>query len=60
MTRRKFVHGLAKAGALILVGAAWLAKKATPRKFTRALRHQGYPGPLRAPHDIFEQSKWSG
>ena len=60
MTRRKFIHRLLKAGSLILLGAASLAKKAVPRKFVRALKLQKYPGPLRPPHDILEQSKWSG
>lgn len=60
MTRRKFIHRLLKAGSLILVGAASLAKKAVPRKFVRAVRHHKYPGPLRPPHGILEQSKWSG
>jgi len=60
MTRRKFIYRVVKAGSVILVGAAWLAKKAAPRRFVRAVRHDKYPGPLRPPYGIFEQGKWSG
>ena len=63
VTRRKFIHKLIKAGSAIIVGAWWLAKKAAPRKFVRALRVKKYPGSLSGPaglRDISKQSKWSG
>ena len=49
-----------KSGSAIVVGAYWLAKKAAPRKFVRAIRLGKYPGPLRSVGDISTQSKWSG
>jgi len=60
MTRRKFVQKLIKAGSTIIVGTWWLAKKATPRKFIRAIGLKKYPGSLRPLGDISKQSKWSG
>ena len=46
MTRRKFFHQLFKAGLAIILGARWLARKATPPKFVRAFRVRKYPGSL--------------
>lgn len=60
MTRRKFIQGLIKGGAAIIVGVCWVAKKAAPRKFVRALRFKKYPGRLKPLQDFHEQSKWSG
>jgi hypothetical protein len=60
MTRRKFIQGLVKAGAGVVLGIAWLCKKALPRKFVRACKVKKYPGHLRALGDISEKSKWSG
>ena len=60
MTRRRFIQKLTKTGSAILVGASWLAKKAAPRKFVRAVRLGKYPGPVRPLRDISEQGKWSG
>ena len=60
MTRRKFMLKLINAGAGIVAGAWWLAKKAAPRKFVRAVRLKKYPGSLKPLQDINEQSKWSG
>jgi len=60
MTRRKFIQKLIKASLAIVIGVSWFARKATPRKFVRALRVKKYPGSLRPLKDISKQSKWSG
>jgi hypothetical protein len=60
MTRRKFIQDLIKGGAAIIVGVCWLAEKASPRKFVRALRLKKYPGLLKPLQDVNKQSKWSG
>jgi hypothetical protein len=60
MTRRKFIQELLKAGAAIIVGVCWIAKKASPRKFVRALRLKKYPGAIKPLKDVNTQSKWSG
>ena len=60
MTRRKFFQKLIKAGSAIIFGGWWLAKKAAPRKFVRAIKLNKYPGSLKPLGDIHKQSKWSG
>jgi len=60
MTRRKFIQRFITAGTVIIGGAAWLARKAAPRKFVRAFRVNNYPGSLKPLGDISQQSKWSG
>jgi hypothetical protein len=60
MTRRRFIQKLMRAGSAILIGTSWLAKKAAPRKFVRAVRLGKYPGPLRPLDNISTQGKWSG
>jgi hypothetical protein len=60
MTRRKFIQDLIKGGAAIIVGVYWLAEKAAPRKFVRAIRLKKYPGVLKPLQDVHKQSKWSG
>jgi hypothetical protein len=60
MTRRKFIQDLIKGGAAIIVGVCWLAEKASPRKFIRAVRLGKYPGSLKPLQDVHKQSKWSG
>ncbi len=60
MTRRGFFHGVAGVASAILLGAAWLLKKAVPRRFTRARRLPAYPGPVRPLGDVSKPAKWSG
>ncbi len=60
MTRRKFIEKLIKAGAVIIAGGWRLTKKASPRRFVRAVRLKKYPGSLRALRNICKQDKWSG
>jgi hypothetical protein len=60
MTRRKFIQELIKVGSAIIVGVYWLAEKASPRKFVRALRLKKYPGSIKPLQDVYKQSKWSG
>ncbi|UCE99549.1 MAG: hypothetical protein JSV82_00305 [Planctomycetota bacterium] len=60
MTRRKFIEKLLKAGSAIVLGFCWVSKKASPRKFVRAIRIKRYPGSLGALQDIHKQAKWSG
>ena len=60
MTRRKFIQKLIKGGSAIVLGLWCTAKKASPRKFVRAVRLKKYVGSLRALGDIHKQGKWSG
>ncbi len=60
MTRRKFTQKLITAATVVIGGASWIANKASPRKFVRALRIKKYPGSLKPLGDISQQSKWSG
>ncbi len=60
MTRRKFVRKLMTAGSAIVVGATWLASKASPQRFVRAVRAGRYPGALKPLKDISRPGKWSG
>ena len=60
MTRRKFIQEFLKAGAAVIVGVCWIAKKASPRKFVRALRLRKYPGVIKPLRDVHKQGKWSG
>ncbi len=60
MTRRKFIEKLIKAGSVIIVGGWHLTKKASPRRFVRALRIKKYPGSLKPLRNIHKQGKWSG
>jgi hypothetical protein len=60
MTRRKFIQELIKAGSAIIVGVCWVAERASPRKFVRAVRLKKYPGLLKPLQDILKQSQWGG
>ena len=60
MTRRKFICKLVGAGSTILAGGLWLAKKAVPRRFVRAVGLGKYPGSLKSLGDIDTKGKWSG
>jgi len=60
MTRRKFIAELAAACSAVVAGAGWLAKKAGPRRFVRAVKLKFYPGSLRPLGDISKPGKWSG
>ena len=65
MTRRKFVHRLIKACTVIAAGVFTLGRKgdsqeAKRRKFVRAFRINGYPGPVKPMQKILKQGKWSG
>lgn len=60
MTRRKFICTLMTVGSAIALGASWLASKASPRRFVRAVRTKKYPGSLKPLGDISKQGKWSG
>jgi hypothetical protein len=60
MTRRKFIQELIKAGSAIIVGVCWVAEKASPRKFVRAIRLKKYPGVIKPLKDVNTQSKWGG
>ncbi|MHC4616976.1 MAG: hypothetical protein ACYTEQ_04390 [Planctomycetota bacterium] len=60
MTRRKFIQKFISAASVIIAGASWLAKKAAPRRFVRAVRRKVYPGSLMPLGDISKQGKWSG
>jgi len=60
MTRRKFIEKLAKTGVLALSGLGWLADRANPRRFVRAIAAGKYPGSVGPLSDISKQGKWSG
>ena len=60
MTRRRFIQRLLGTAIAVAAGMGWLAKKAVPRRFVRALRVKEYPGSLRLMGDVSEQGKWSG
>ncbi|MHC4566166.1 MAG: hypothetical protein ACYTE3_10455 [Planctomycetota bacterium] len=60
MTRRKFVRKLIAAGSAIVVGASWLRRKASPKRFVRAVRAGKYPGELKPLRNISKPGKWSG
>jgi hypothetical protein len=60
MTRRKFIQKLIEGGSAIIVGVCWIAEKAAPRKFVRAIKLKKYPGVLKPLQDIHKQGKWSG
>jgi len=65
MTRRKFVHRLIKTCSVIAAGVFALGRKggsreAKRRRFVRAFRVKGYPGPIKPMQNIIKQSKWSG
>lgn len=60
MTRRKFIQKLIEGSSAIIVGVYWIAKKAVPRKFVRAVRLKKYPGFLKPLQNVHKQSKWSG
>jgi len=48
------------AGSMIIAGASFFAKKASPLKFIRAFRVKDYPGPVKPMQNILKQGKWSG
>jgi hypothetical protein len=48
------------AASAICVGASWLGRKATPRRFVRAVRTGKYPGVLKPLGDISSPGKWGG
>ena len=60
MTRRKFLQTMLAAAAAGAAGIGWLAKKAAPRKFVRAVRSRVYPGALKTLENIRRIGKWSG
>jgi len=60
MTRRKFIRKLMGAGSMIVAGASLFVRKASPRKFIRAIKFKKYPGLIRPMGDISKQGKWSG
>jgi hypothetical protein len=65
MTRRRFIRKLMKSGAVVFSGVYAFARtrsarKAKPRRFSRAFRVARYPGPLKPLGNIDVQSKWSG
>ena len=60
MTRRKFLQVIAGMFPAVLGALAWLAKKACPRKFVRAVRGGSYPGRVKDLNDINKAGKWSG
>ncbi len=65
MTRRKFIYTLTQAGSVVVAGVFTFVRKATAqkaklRKFVRAIPMRRYPGCVRPPQNILEQSKWSG
>ncbi|UCG59995.1 MAG: hypothetical protein JSU70_10830 [Phycisphaerales bacterium] len=60
MTRRKFFIKVVGAGSAIVLGVSWLAGKASPRRFVRAVRTNCYPGCLESLREITKMGKWGG
>ena len=60
MTRRNFMQVFSGAVSAGLAFIWWMAKKAVPRRFTRAARCKDYPGPVKSAGDIDNVGKWSG
>ncbi|RKY09196.1 MAG: hypothetical protein DRP65_08100 [Planctomycetota bacterium] len=60
MTRRNFLQVFTGAVSAGLGFVCWMAKKAVPRRFTRAARHRSYPGPVKSLSEIDNVGKWSG
>ncbi len=60
MTRREFIQKLVKIGSAVVLGVCWVSRKASPRKFVRAIRIKRYPGSVETLRDIHKQGKWSG
>jgi hypothetical protein len=60
MTRRNFLQAIWAALSAGLGGIWLLAKKAVPRRFTRAVKCKKYPGPVKKSHDTDKIAKWSG
>jgi hypothetical protein len=60
MTRRGFIQVIGGMVSAALGGLWWLATKAVPRKFVRAVKCKNYPGPVKRPKSIGKVGKWSG
>ncbi|OHB75939.1 MAG: hypothetical protein A2Z25_17325 [Planctomycetes bacterium RBG_16_55_9] len=65
VTRRKFIRKLVRSCLVVPAGVYVFARtkparKSKLRKFVRAFRATGYPGPVKPLGNIDVQSKWSG
>lgn len=60
MTRRKLLRKLFEMVVAITAGAWWLVRKASPRRFIRAVKLDKFPGSLKSLQNIENRGKWSG
>lgn len=60
MTRREFIQEIFKTSLAVITGIWFWAKKVAPRRFTRALKHNKYPGSVKSLQKIDGPGKWSG
>ena len=60
MTRRRFVQKIISITLAAVAGIVFVAKKASPRKFIRAVKLKKFPGSLKPLQKIESQGKWGG
>jgi len=60
MTRRRFIQKIISTILAAVAGFVFIAKKASPRKFIRAIKLKKYPGSLKPLQKIESQGKWGG
>ena len=60
MTRRRFIQKIISIILAAIAGVLFIAKKASPRIFIRAVKLKKYPGSIKPLQKIESQSKWSG
>ncbi|HIJ71848.1 MAG TPA: hypothetical protein HPP87_10870 [Planctomycetes bacterium] len=60
MTRRNFIRVISGTLSTGLAALCCIAEKVLPRRFTRAVRCNSYPGPVNSKKNIKNVGKWSG
>jgi len=60
MTRRGFIQKIISITLAAVAGVVFIAQKASPRKFIRAIKLKKYPGSLKPLQKIESQGKWGG
>jgi hypothetical protein len=60
MTRRKFIQKIISITLAAVSGIVFIAQKASPRRFVRAIKLKKYPGSLKPLQKIESQGKWGG
>jgi hypothetical protein len=60
MTRRRFIQKIISTVLAAVAGFVFIVKKASPRKFIRAVKLKKFPGSLKPLQKIESQGKWGG